>query len=124
MKLSVDRQEKKGLLGGAYYETAIRVSLTLEEEQVARKQKLMNLSLIGDGNPSSNDTAKLLNLCNRSRLSLIDLMGGITAKVKGNQLGSLVWLEDEIESQCKAVKGNIESDSAFGLGGQSYEKEL
>lgn len=123
MKLLVDRQEKKGLLG-VYYETSIRVSLTPEEDQVARKQKLMRLTLIGDGDPSSDQTAKLLHLCNRSRLSLVDLMSGITVKAKGNQLGLLGWLEGEIESKCKDIKDNIESDAAFGRGGQSYEKEL
>jgi len=124
MKLSVDRQEKKGLLGGAYYETSIRVILTPEEEQVARKQKIMNISLIGDGDPQSSDTAKLLHLCNRSRLSLADLKIGITAKAKGNQLGILGWLEDEVRSKCKNAKSNIESDGAFGKGGQSYEEEI
>lgn len=124
MKLSVDRQEKKGFLGGAYYEVAIRVTLEPEEEQVARKQKIMNISLIGDGNPQSNDTAKLLGLCNRSRLSLSDLKTGITATAKGNQLGSLDWFEDEIRSQCKNIKNNIEADAAFGQGGQSFEEEI
>ena len=124
MKLSVDRQEKKGLFGGAYYETTIRVTLTPEEEQVARKQKIMNIQLIGDGNPQSGDTVKLLGLCNRSRLSLSDLTIGITATAKGNQLGTLGWLEDEVRSQCKNIKNNIEADSAFGQGGQSYEEEI
>ncbi|MCA1994198.1 MAG: hypothetical protein LDL41_19450 [Coleofasciculus sp. S288] len=121
MKLSLDRQEKKGFFGGAYYETIVKVALTSEEEQVARKQRIMNLSLIGDGDPSSSDTAKLLHLCNRSRLSLTDLIIGITAKADGNQLGLLGWLEDEIRTQCKNIKNNIESDKAFGGGVEEEE---
>lgn len=125
MKLSVDRQEKKGPFGGSYYETSIRVTLTREEEEVARKQNIMNLSLIGDGNVSSTDTAKLLRLCNLSRLSMRDLtMGGITAKADGNQLGMLGWLEDEIRQKCKDFKSNIEADQLFGSGGSKTEEEF
>ena len=124
MKLSVERKERTGPFGGAYYETAIKVSLTSEEEQVARKQKIMNLALIGDGNPQSPDSAKLLHLCNRARLSLTDLSTGITAKADGNQLGLLGWLEEEIRNQCKNIKNNIESDGDFSRGGESYEEEI
>jgi len=124
MKLSVDRQEKKGMFGSAYYETTVKVTLTPEEEQVARKQNIMNIPLIGDGNVQSDETTKLLHLCNRTRLSLADLKSGITATAKGNQLGMLGWFEDEIRSQCKNVKSNIETDGAFSQGGQSYEEEI
>lgn len=126
MKLSIDRQEKKGLFGGTYYEAVIKVTLTSQEEEVARKQNIMNLSLVGDGDVSSTDTAKLLRLCNLSRLSMKDLIayGGITAKANGNQLGMLSWLEDEVRQKCKDFKSNIEADQFFGSGGSKTEEEF
>lgn len=124
MKLSIDRQEKKGPLGGTYYEAVIRVTVTREEEEVARKQKIMNLSLVGDGDVSSTDTAKLLRLCNRSRLTMVDLINGIIAKANGNQLGMLSWLEDEIRQKCKDFKSNVEADQFFGSGGSKTEEEF
>jgi hypothetical protein len=124
MKLSIDRQEKKGPLGGTYCEAVIRVTVTREEEEVARKQKIMNLSLVGDGDVSSTDTAKLLRLCNQSRLTMVDLTNGITAKANGNQLGMLSWLEDEIRQKCKDFKSNVEADQFFGSGGSKTEEEF
>jgi hypothetical protein len=118
MRISVDREEKKGLFGRSFFETSIKVFLTSEERQIATERRLINLSLIGDGNISSQDTANLLHLCNRSRLSLADLINGIVAKAEGNQLSLLGWLEEEVKNQCKIIKSNLEVVE------DSYEEEI
>lgn len=126
MKLSVDRQEKKGFFGGSFYETSIRATLTDQETKVAYEQRIMDLALIGDGDVSSDDTGKLLHLCNRTRLSMSDLTLGIIAKANdASQLGMLAWLENRVRERCKEFKSIIETamNNKEAMN-QSYEEEF
>jgi hypothetical protein len=123
MKFSADRQEKKGPLGGAYYETYIKVTLTPEEEKVARKQKFLGATLVG-GDPEGEGKVVYM-LCKAYRITMNDLVAGITAKVgSGSQLGKLASFEDEVREACKDFKSNIEADQFFGSGGSKSEEEF
>lgn len=101
MKLSMNREEKKGMFGGAYFLGNIKVTLTSEERQIASERRIINIPLI-------DDASKLLVLCGRSTLSLSDLVNGIQVKAEGNQIGLLGWLEESVREQCKIVKSNLE----------------
>ncbi|GEM_PF-2309807 len=126
MKLSVDRQEKKGFFGGTYYETVIRVTLTDEERKVAYGQGIMNAWLIGSNDVSSEETVNLLHLCNRSHLTMEDLIVGITAKANNeSELGFLAWIENRVKDQCKNFKSHIETaiNNKENMN-QSFEEEI
>ena len=120
MKLTVDRQEKKGPFGGSYYETYIKVTLTPEEQKIARKQSIMRAVLVG-GDPEG-EGKEVYNFCNKFSLTMEDLITGITAKVNdGTQIGRLASFENRIRERCKAFKSNIEADQFFGSGGSKSE---
>lgn len=123
MKFSADRQEKKGPFGGAYYETDIRVTLTPEEENVARKQNILRAILVG-GDPEG-EGGVVYRLCNKWSLTIEDLVLGITAKVAdGSQLGRLVSFENLVRERCKNFKSNLEADQFFGSSGSKNEEEF
>jgi len=108
MKLSINREEKKGVFGKAYFNCSIKVTITDEERQIASERRLLNSPLIGDKASATSDASNLLALYGRSTLSLSDLTNGIQAKAEGNQIGLLQWLEDSVREQCKIVKINLE----------------
>jgi len=108
MKLSINREEKKGMFGGAYFLGNIKVTITDEERRIASERRILSIPLIGDKASASSDAANLLVLFGRSTLSLSDLTNGIQVKAEGNQIGLLGWLEDSVREQCKIVKANLE----------------
>jgi hypothetical protein len=123
MKFSADRQEKKGPFGGAYYETYIQVTLTPEEENVARKQNILRLTLVG-GDPQGEGRV-VYHLCDKWSLTIKDLVLGITAKVAdGSQLGRLVSFENLVRERCKDFKSHLEADQIFGSSGSKKEEEF
>ena len=85
----------------------IQVILSPREQRLAIAQGLMDISLIGDGDPSSQDTDKLWRLCGRSSLSLANLVFGVTVSANSDRLGLLGWLQEEVRSQCAIVKENL-----------------
>ena len=85
----------------------IQVILSPREQRLAIAQGLMDVSLIGDGDPSSPDTDKLWRLCGRSHISLADLVFGVTVSADSDRLGLLGWLQEEVKSQCAIVKESI-----------------
>jgi hypothetical protein len=109
MKLYIDRQTKKGLFGGTYYETLAQVQLTPEERQIAQQARIMRLYLIGDRDLSSEETASLMHACNRSSISMSDLENGVKAKANNeSQLGLLAWFEDKVREKSQEFKQLIE----------------
>ena len=85
----------------------IQVILSPREHRLAIAQGLMDVSLIGDGDPSSQDTDKLWRLCGRSHLSLANLVFGVTVSANSDRLGLLGWLQEEVKSQCAIVKESL-----------------
>lgn len=85
----------------------IQVSLSPREQQLAIAQGVMDVSLIGDGDPASPDTDKLWRLCGRSHISLADLVFGVTVSADSDRLGLLGWLQEEVRSQCAIVKESL-----------------
>ena len=85
----------------------IQVTLSPREQRLAIAQGLMDVSLIGDGDPSSSDTDKLRRLCGRSHISLADLVFGVTVSANSDRLGLLGWLQEEVRSQCEIVKESL-----------------
>ncbi|XWK86934.1 MAG: hypothetical protein U7127_22420 [Phormidium sp.] len=125
MKFTADRQEKKGPFGGTYYELYIRVTLEPKEEEIARKQGIMSKQLVGTNNPDSSEFTKMIQVCGKSSLSMIDLTSGITAKASdGSQIGKLAWFEQEVREACKTFKSHIIADGMFGSGGKKIEEEI
>jgi hypothetical protein len=125
MKFSADRTEKKGPLGGAYYETYIKITLTPEEENIARKQGIMRARIFGGRNSDDPETREAFSLCGRLEITMEDLINGITVKVgSGKELGRLAGFEDLIKQRCKNFKSNLEADQFFGSGGSKDEEEL
>lgn len=126
MKFSADRTEKKGPLGGAYYETYIKITLTPEEETIARKQGIMRARIFGSMiNSDHPETREAFSLCGRLEITMEDLLNGITVKVgSGKELGRLGAFEDLIKQRCKNFKSNLEADQLFGSGGSKDEEEL
>lgn len=125
MKFSADRTEKKGPLGGAYYETYIKITLTPEEENIARKQGIMRTIIFGGSSSDDPETIEAMRLCGRLAIRMEDLIGGITVKVgSGQELGRLVGFEDLIKQRCKNLKSNLTADQFFGSGGSKDEEEL
>jgi hypothetical protein len=126
MKFSADRTEKKGPLGGAYYETYIKITLTPEEETIARKQGIINSRIFGNmRNSDDPETREAFSLCSRLEITMEDLINGITVKVaSGKELGRLAVFEDLIKQRCKNFKSNLDADQFFGSGGSKDEEEL
>ncbi|ELS34160.1 MULTISPECIES: hypothetical protein [Pseudanabaena] len=85
----------------------IKVILSPQENRLASQQGLMDISLIGDGDPSSPDTDKLWRLCGRSHISLADLLLGVQVSADSDRLGLLGWLQEEVRSQCAIVKEGL-----------------
>ena len=129
MKLSIDRQEKKGHFGGTYYESYIQLNLTEDEEKVAQKMGLMSQSIF-HWESSKQDQQVLLTLINcdsKVSLSFKDLTRGITAKSKGEiDLNRIAFTEDMIRAKCKEIKVAIEkyisNKNAVSKG--KYEEEI
>jgi hypothetical protein len=88
-------------------DAVIKVILSPREQRLAIEEGLMDVSLIGDGDPSSSDTDKLWRLCGRPHLSLADLILGVTVSASSDHLGLLGWLQEEVRSQCVIVKENL-----------------
>lgn len=88
-------------------DTTIQVILSPREQQLASEHSLIDISLIGDGDAASPETDKLWRLCKRSRLSLGDLIDGLTFSANSEQLGLLGWLQEEVRSQCAIIKENL-----------------
>ena len=125
MKFSADRTEKKGPLGGAYYETYIKITLTPEEENIAHKQGIMRTIIFGGSSSDDPETIEAMRLCGRLQIRMGDLIEGITVKVgSGQELGRLAAFEDLIKERCKKFKSNITADQFFGSGGSKDEEEL
>ncbi|WP_293127380.1 hypothetical protein [Microcoleus sp. bin38.metabat.b11b12b14.051] len=125
MKFSADRTEKKGPLGGAYYETYIKITLTPEEENIARKQGIMRTIIFGGRSSDDPETIEAFRLCGMVNITMEDLIQGITVKVgSGQELGRLAGFEDLIKQRCKNLKSNITADQFFGSGGSKDEEEL
>lgn len=125
MKFSADRTEKKGPLGGAYYETYIKITLTPEEENIAHKQGIMRTIIFGGSSSDDPETIEAMRLCGRLQIRMGDLIEGITVKVgSGQELGRLAAFEDLIKQRCKNFKSNLEADQFFGSGGSKDEEEL
>ncbi|NJK65516.1 MAG: hypothetical protein HC941_02335 [Microcoleus sp. SU_5_3] len=102
MKFSADRTEKKGPLGGAYYETYIKITLTPEEENIAHKQGIMRTIIFGGSSSDDPETIEAMRLCGRLQIRMGDLIEGITVKVgSGQELGRLAAFEDLIKQRCK-----------------------
>lgn len=129
MKLSIDRQEKKGFFGGSYYESYIQLTLTPEEEKVAKKIGLMNQKIFYFG-WSEQDKQVLLtlqNLGDSTQLKFEELTRGITAKCKGDMdLNRLAFTEDMIRQKCKEIKAAIENyiSNKNALEQGKYEEEI
>ena len=67
--------KKQGMLSMEIQcDAIIQVILSPREQKLAIAQGLMDISLIGDGDPSSPDTDKLWRLCGRSHMSIADLV--------------------------------------------------
>jgi len=88
-------------------DTTIKVTLSSREQKLASEHGLMDISLIGNGDTASPETDKLWRLCNRSRLSLGDLVDGLTFSANSEQLGLLGWLQEEVRSQCALVQQGL-----------------
>ncbi|MEG4531678.1 hypothetical protein [Microcoleus sp. D2_18a_D3] len=129
MKLSIDRQEKKGFFGGTYYESYIQLILTEEEEKLAQKMGLMSANIF-HWESSQQDQQVLLTLTNKSssaRLSFKELTRGITAKSMGEMdLNRLAFTEDRMREKCKQIKvamdNYISQKNAVSKG--KYEEEF
>lgn len=129
MKLSIDRQEKKGFFGGTYYESHIQLILTEEEEKIAKKMGLMSVNIF-DWEASQEDQQLLLTLKDtdsKVRLSFKELTRGITAKSMGEMdLKRLVFTEDRMRAKCKQIKvamdNYISQKNAVSKG--KYEEEF
>ncbi|MEG4498171.1 hypothetical protein QUB05_13240 [Microcoleus sp. F10-C6] len=129
MKLSIDRQEKKGFFGGTYYESHIQLILTEEEEKIAKKMGLMSVNIF-HWEASKQDQQVLLTLTNKSssgRLSFKELTSGVTAKSMGEMdLNRLAFTEDRMRAKCKEIKvamdNYISQKNAVGKG--KYEEEF
>ncbi len=85
----------------------ILVTLSPREKRLVNEQGLLDVSLIGDGDPSSPDTDKLWRLCGRSHISLADLVIGVKVSADSDRLGLLGWLQEEVKSQCAIVKESL-----------------
>jgi len=88
-------------------DATIKVILSAQEERLVSQQGLMDVSLIGDDDPSSPDTDKLWRLCGRSHMSLADLAQGVKVSADSDRLGLLGWLQEEVRSQCAIVKDSL-----------------
>ncbi|WP_254565347.1 hypothetical protein [Oscillatoria sp. HE19RPO] len=126
MKLSVDRQEKKGPFGGTYYESKIKITLTEEEKEVADTIELMK-KLIFD--PTDPGDRQVLHVLREGQVSVWDLTNGygVTAKCdKEADLGSLAFVENKVREKCKYIKAKIDNyiaaKNALNEGG--YEEEF
>lgn len=127
MKLSIDRQEKKGPFGGTYYESSIQLTLTKEEEKVADKLDL-DRKLLFDYNRSETDQ-KVLSTIGMAKieLTLRELKNGILVKCKSDSdLHRLAFAENSIRSKCKDIKAAIDSyiASKEAINQGKYEEEL
>jgi hypothetical protein len=85
----------------------IKVKLSPREQSLAIAQGLIDISLIGDGDPTSPDTDKLWRLCGRSHISLADLVIGVQVSADSDRLGLLGWLQEEVRSQCEMIKETL-----------------
>ncbi|MCT7958918.1 hypothetical protein [Laspinema palackyanum] len=125
MKLSVDRQEKKGPFGGTYYESKIKLTLTEEEEKIAETIELMKKGLF---DPTDSVESQVLLALARNKLSVWDLTKiGVTAKCdKEADLSRLALVENKIRERCKDIKAEIDlyiaAKNAINEGG--YEEEF
>jgi len=129
VKLSVNRQEKTGPFGGIYYETEVRLSMSSEEEEVAKKNGLFYCVAIGDSDITHPESRLLFRLIEKRKISISDLTSGVTAKIKSESgLNDLVEFENLVKERCKLLKQHIEAaksnKEAFQKGGSSYEEEL
>lgn len=88
-------------------DAVIKITLSPREQRLAIAQGLINISLIGDGDPSSPDTDKLWRLCGRSHISLADLIMGVRVSADSDRLGLLGWLQEEVRSQCEMIKETL-----------------
>lgn len=127
MKLSIDRQEKKGHFGGTYYESSIQLTLTKEEEKVADKLDL-DSKLLFDYNRSQTDEDVLSTIgMAKIDLTLRELKNGIIAKCNGDaDLHRLALAENSIRSKCKDIKAAVDSyiASKEAINQGKYEEEL
>lgn len=85
----------------------IKVTLSPREQKLVIENGLIDVYLIGDGDPSSPNTDKLWQLCGRSHLSLGDLVHGVTVSANSDHLGLLGWLQEEVRSQCTLIKDDL-----------------
>lgn len=113
MKLSVDRKEKKRLfgLGGIHYESKIKLTLTKEEEKIARKLELRDKDLFyfpkdRPRNDLEHQVGVMLN--HPGELKVRDLIVGVTAKCdKEDELFLLSLVENTIREQCNYIQSEI-----------------
>lgn len=133
MKLSVDREEKKGPFGGTYYESKIKITLTEEEEKVGQKIRLMSKVLFRlDPNKSAQyqDNQVIFAVKGRedsSTLTVRDLVRGVTAKCHGeSDISSLAFAENQIREKCKQIKAAIENYNSAkdAINKGKYEEEI
>ena len=69
-----------------------------------KRQLIIHSDFIFYGDAASPETDKLWRLCRRSRLSLGDLINGLTFSANSEQVGLLGWLQEEVRSQCALVQ--------------------
>jgi len=129
MKLSINRQEKTGPFGGKYYETEVTLSMSYEEKEVTRKQKLLNAAVLGSNNPEESEAKFSFLLTNEFKITVDKLTSGVKAKVDNeSQLHNLAKFENLIRERCKVLKERIEASESnkesFQAGNASYEEEL
>jgi hypothetical protein len=113
MKLSVDRLELTGPFGGTYYETYIRLSMSDEESEAIRNQRLMSAFVVGTNNPENAEAKLAFWVTNKWGITVEDLTFGITGKVSNeSQIHHLARFENLIRERCKALKERIDDASS------------
>ena len=105
MKLTIDRQEKKGTFGGTYYETFIQVTLTAQEEEADNKIRIGRESIFRYGR-TDEESMLLADVFKprSSEMTLYDLIGGVRAKVDSDKdIHILALAENRVREKCKNI---------------------
>lgn len=133
MKLSIDREEKKGPFGGTYYESKIKITLTEDEEKIVQKTRLMGevLFRFAQNEPMDSINNQVIfavkGLESSLTLTVRDLVRGVTAKCDGeSDIGRLAFVENQIREKCKQIKAYIENYNSAkkAINQGKYEEEI
>lgn len=107
MKLSIIRDQAKGLLGGVKFEFRAKVELTNEESELVRKYKVDKEALL-----EKEVKIPLTGRAIKLSITIGSLIAGQTFKC--NDVAEILEYEKNVKDSCESFKNYIEVMKNFG----------